>query len=46
LKGWLREKKVALITAFNPTWEDLYLDFIAAPSKQQVLRVAQDDNSK
>ena len=26
LKGWLREKKVALITAANPTWEDLYLE--------------------
>jgi putative endonuclease len=23
IKGWLREKKVALIRAANPTWEDL-----------------------
>jgi putative endonuclease len=23
LKGWSRAKKVALITSFNPTWEDL-----------------------
>lgn len=23
LKGWRREKKNALITAFNPTWNDL-----------------------
>src|SRR3974390_2298290 len=23
LKGWLREKKVALIRSSNPTWEDL-----------------------
>ncbi len=23
LKGWRREKKVALIEAVNPTWEDL-----------------------
>jgi len=23
LKGWLRERKVALIRAANPTWEDL-----------------------
>jgi putative endonuclease len=29
LKGWLREKKVALITASNPTWEDLYLEIVA-----------------
>ena len=25
IKGWLREKKVALIEAQNPTWEDLTL---------------------
>ena len=23
LKGWLREKKIALIESFNPSWEDL-----------------------
>jgi putative endonuclease len=23
IKGWLREKKVALIRSRNPTWEDL-----------------------
>jgi putative endonuclease len=23
IKGWLRSKKVALITAFNPRWDDL-----------------------
>jgi len=23
IKGWLREKKVALIHSANPTWEDL-----------------------
>jgi hypothetical protein len=23
LKGWLRERKLALIRATNPTWEDL-----------------------
>jgi putative endonuclease len=27
LKGWRREKKVALIDAMNPKWNDLYLDF-------------------
>ena len=46
IKGWLREKKVALITAFNPTWEDLYLGFVGDTNKKQVLRFAQDDNSK
>jgi putative endonuclease len=27
LKGWLRSKKVALIQATNPTWEDLSADW-------------------
>ena len=27
LKGWRREKKIALITAGNPTWEDLAADW-------------------
>jgi putative endonuclease len=26
LKGWRREKKVALVDAMNPKWNDLYLD--------------------
>ena len=26
LKGWLRSRKVELISASNPTWEDLYLE--------------------
>ena len=43
IKGWLREKKVALIEAQNPTWEDLYLSLSGAIGKQQILRVAQDD---
>ena len=46
LKGWLREKKIALIEAENPTWEDLYLELTGATNKQQILRVAQDDNTK
>ena len=46
LKGWLREKKIALIVAENPTWEDLYVEMVAPPTEKQVLRVAQDDNSK
>ncbi|MDQ2924878.1 MAG: GIY-YIG nuclease family protein [Acidobacteriota bacterium] len=29
IKGWLRIKKVALIEAENPTWEDLYVDLVA-----------------
>jgi len=27
IKGWRREKKVALIEAANPTWEDLALEW-------------------
>ena len=26
LKGWLREKKIALIESANPTWRDLWAD--------------------
>jgi putative endonuclease len=29
LKGWLRDKKLELITAANPTWHDLYPDLLA-----------------
>jgi putative endonuclease len=48
LKGWLREKKIALIESFNPHWRDL------APALQspmpntkprEILRSAQNDNS-
>ena len=28
LKGWLRRKKVALITTSNPTWDDLAADWL------------------
>ena len=53
IKGWVREKKVALIRSANPTWEDLserWFDVIsfkpdADASKKQVLRFAQDDKS-
>ena len=41
IKGWLREKKVALIEGENPIWEDLS----EAWFKKQVLRFAQDDGS-
>ena len=27
LKGWTRQKKIALIVAHNPTWRDLSLDW-------------------
>jgi putative endonuclease len=27
LKGWLRERKIALIVANNPTWKDLSLEW-------------------
>jgi putative endonuclease len=43
LKGWLRNKKVALITASNPTWDDLYPKLVDAAKEKQVLRFAQDD---
>jgi len=26
LKGWLRERKIALINTLNPKWNDLYVD--------------------
>jgi putative endonuclease len=28
IKGWKREKKIALITSFNPEWKDLYKELI------------------
>jgi putative endonuclease len=28
IKGWKREKKVALINSFNPEWKDLYEELI------------------
>jgi methylglutaconyl-CoA hydratase len=40
IKGWLRQKKIALIEAENPTWEDLSADWF---NGKQVLRFAQDD---
>ena len=55
IKGWLREKKVALIRSADPTWEDLselWFDgkhvkrilFDVNNAEKQVLRYAQDDN--
>ena len=54
IKGWLREKKIALIRSANPTWEDLSeswfdgknmmrIQFEATAGKKQDLRFAQDD---
>ena len=53
-KGWLRKRKIALIEAANPTWEDLAEEWFE--KEQQVLlspsphkrgsAVAQDDNSE
>jgi len=40
IKGWLRRKKIALIEAENPTWEDLSAEWFDG---KQVLRFAQDD---
>jgi putative endonuclease len=56
LKGWLREKKVALIRSANPTWEDLSQEWFdgknvlrlkleARVEEKQVLRCAQDDKT-
>ena len=35
IKGWWREKKVALIEKNNPTWEDLASEWLPASSQQQ-----------
>jgi putative endonuclease len=38
IKGWLRAKKIALITAMNPTWNDLaegWFDSTIQHNKQQ-----------
>jgi hypothetical protein len=35
IKGWRREKKVALIKRENPTWEDLSAGFFAGEKKQR-----------
>ena len=40
IKGWPRRKKIALIEAENPTWEDLSAAWFDG---KQILRFAQDD---
>ena len=42
IKGWLRRKKITLIEAKNPTWEDLSESCFDG---KQVLRFAQDDKN-
>jgi len=38
LKGWLRKRKIALIEAVNPTWEDLAAEWFNPVEEKQVLR--------
>ncbi len=53
IKGWDREKRIALIENTNPTWEDLSLDWgkpiqplrPSTSGEQQIPRSARDDNS-
>jgi hypothetical protein len=37
VKGWLRAKKIALIEAKNPTWEDLNADWF---DRKEVKRIS------
>jgi putative endonuclease len=47
LKGWLRERKIALIEENNPTWEDIYPLLLRGEWKEkQVLHYVQDDKIK
>jgi putative endonuclease len=43
IKAWRRAKKVALIEASNPTWEDLAAEWFI--EEKQIPRAARDDNS-
>ncbi len=38
LKGWLRSRKVALVSERNPTWEDLYLELVGGTKAGPSLR--------
>ena len=47
IKGWRRSKKIELIEATNPTWEDLSEGWIdSAVKAKQVPRFARDDKEK
>jgi putative endonuclease len=47
IKGWLREKKIALIESVNPQWRDLSLGWSLscgdALRESEILRSAQND---
>ena len=52
IKGWSREKKVALIESINPGWEDLAADWGTRieslepkPREKQIPRSARNDKS-
>ena len=44
VKAWTRVKRLALIKAMNPTWQDL-AEAWGAKAELQIPRVARDDNS-
>jgi putative endonuclease len=44
IKSWRRQKKVDLISSFNPTWEDLAADwFLTEGENKQIPRCAWND---
>ena len=44
IKGWRREKKIALIEKGNPTWEDLAAGWFDNPTPKQVPHCVRDDS--
>jgi putative endonuclease len=42
IEGWVRRKKVALVSSANPQWKDLSEEWTAHPGPE-ILRSAQDD---
>ena len=45
IKAWPRAKRIALIKAMNPAWQDLAEGW-GEPTKMQIPRSARDDNTK
>src|SRR5258708_24013933 len=45
IKAWTRAKRIALIKAMNPAWQDLAEGW-GEPTKMQIPRSARDDNTK
>jgi putative endonuclease len=43
IKGWLRQKKIALIESVNPGWMDLSILPDSTKSSGEILRCAQND---